>query len=120
MTRHDARPNGDSQCGRILHLLESRRGDWVPLPEILGMKISQYGTRIKELRDDWGFAIENRTETIDGLRHSWFRIAPSCSTAKSQESPSRSDWYEQETGGRPKTTAPTNDGLPLFKGEAHP
>ena len=72
---YDAPPNADSQCGRILYLLESRRGEWVPLPEILGIKISQYGTRIKELHDDWKFAIENRIETIDGVQQSWFRLA---------------------------------------------
>ena len=74
MNRYDAPPNADSQCGRILRLLQANAGAWVPLPEILALKISQYGTRIKELRDEWGFTIENRIETVNGGRHSWFRL----------------------------------------------
>ena len=109
MSRYDAPPNADSQCGLLLRLLESRRGGWIPLPDILALGIAQYNTRIKELRDDWGFAIENKTETVDGVRHSWFRLV---------EKPAQSacgDWYESKHGPRPSGHVPAPpDGLPLF------
>jgi hypothetical protein len=64
-----------TQCERILQLLESRKGEWVPLPEILDLRIGQYTTRILELRRD-GFAIENRTERDPetGEVHSSYRL----------------------------------------------
>jgi hypothetical protein len=60
-----------TQRARLLGFL--RDGEWHSLPEILDLKIAKYGTRIKELRE-LNFQIENRTETIDGERHSWFRL----------------------------------------------
>jgi hypothetical protein len=109
MNRYDAPPNAASQCGQILRLLQSRAGGWTPLPEILALKISQYGTRIKELRDDWGYVIESKTETVNGQRHSWFRLRPTPMNAET-------DWYEREHGARPR--GPTlADGLPLFRGD---
>ena len=83
----NAPPNADSQCGRILRLLESRRGEWVALPEILALRISQYGTRVKELRDDWGLLIENKVEMVDGQRRSWFRLVDSLPKQKVVSSP---------------------------------
>lgn len=65
---HSAR----SQRDRILQRLIEARGDWVPLPEIAAYA-AQYNARIFELRR-LGFAIENRTREIDGVRHSWFRL----------------------------------------------
>lgn len=63
-----------TQRDRILSLLRSREGRWVPLPEILDLRIGQYGTRIKELRGI-GFEIENRIERDDsGVVHSWYRL----------------------------------------------
>lgn len=62
-----------TQRGRILELLTSADGAWVPLPKILELKISQFGARILELRRS-GLNIRNRTEIIDGRRHSWYRI----------------------------------------------
>jgi hypothetical protein len=104
MSRYDAPPNADSQCGRILHLLRAADGGWVPLPDILALRISQYGTRIKELRDEWGFAIQNRTETVDGVRHSWFRLADQPQQQKPKHCDSVPSWL-----GRPRAT-----GLALF------
>jgi hypothetical protein len=75
MNRHDAPPNARSQCGRILHLLESRCGEWVPLPEILALGCAQYNARLHSLRRA-GYVIENKTETIGNQRHSWFRLLP--------------------------------------------
>lgn len=91
--RYDTPPNADSQCGRILSLLQSRAPDWVPLHEILNLKISQYGSRIKELRDRWGFVIENRRETVNGDLHTWFRLTPS--TKPEPESISESDFMRR-------------------------
>ena len=62
-----------TQRSRILELLTSAGGTWVPLPKILELKISQFGARILELRRS-GLKIENRTETIDGQRYSWYRL----------------------------------------------
>lgn len=50
----------------------SRPNQWITLPEILALYISQFGARIKEIRAS-GMDIENRTETIDGVKHSWYR-----------------------------------------------
>ena len=61
------------QSEAILALLRSSHGAWVPLPEILALGIAQYNARIWECRKR-GLNIENRTETIDGVRRSWFRV----------------------------------------------
>lgn len=64
-----------TQQRRILALLERYSPNWCPLPEILDLHISQYGTRIRELRQQ-GFRIENRIEQVGRERHSWFRLVP--------------------------------------------
>jgi hypothetical protein len=61
------------QRDQILALLIAARGDWVPLPKITDCA-AQYNARIFELRR-LGFLIENRTKRIDGVKHSWFRLA---------------------------------------------
>lgn len=65
----------NTQQKKILSLLSSRPYEWVPLPAIIGLGIAQYNARIKELRDS-GVRIENKTEWVDGTRHSWFRLVP--------------------------------------------
>jgi hypothetical protein len=60
-----------SQRDRILRLLQSRTGQWVPLYEITPLA-AQYNTRIKELRER-GHTIDNHTRHVDGVVHSWFR-----------------------------------------------
>lgn len=62
-----------NQAERILSLLKSRADQWVPLPEILDLRISQYGARIYSLRKH-GHRIENRKEHTDSGTHSWFRL----------------------------------------------
>ncbi len=64
-----------SQRDRILRLLQSRAGQWVPLYEITPLA-AQYNTRIKELRDR-GHIIDNHTRHVDGVVHSWFRLVES-------------------------------------------
>ena len=66
------------QRQRILDLLSSRSGQWVPLPQLLDLRISQFGARILELRRE-GYQIENRTESVKDLfgstvRHSSYRL----------------------------------------------
>lgn len=63
-----------TQREKILALLAKARGQWIPLPQLMACA-AQYNSRIFELRR-LGFDIENKTETIDGERHSWFRLAP--------------------------------------------
>jgi Helix-turn-helix domain len=60
-----------SQRARLLRLLLS--ANEIGLPEILDLRISQYNARISELRGQ-GFDIRNRSEHIDGVVHSWFRL----------------------------------------------
>jgi hypothetical protein len=63
-----------TQRAAILNLLISARGGWVPLPKITDCA-AQYNARIFELRN-LGFQIKNRTEVVEGARHSWFRLEP--------------------------------------------
>ena len=62
----------DTQRDKILDLLISARGDWVPLPKITDCA-AQYNARIFELRR-LGFRIKNRTQEVNGAKHSWFRL----------------------------------------------
>jgi hypothetical protein len=66
--------SANTQRGRILRLLIDARGGWVPSPEIAAMA-QQYNSRLLELRR-LNFRIENRTEEVDGVRRSWFRLIP--------------------------------------------
>jgi hypothetical protein len=63
----------NNQQKQILDLLRSKTPGWVPLPEILALRVAQYSARILELRRS-GHTIENKTERKDGCRHSWFRL----------------------------------------------
>jgi len=63
-----------TQTDRIVALLRERSPNWVPLTEILGLRISQYAARIYQARHEWGLNIENRVETVNGKKHSWFRL----------------------------------------------
>ena len=98
---------GKTQHSRILRLLIDARGQWVPLPQILELRISQFGARILELRRA-GFDIENRTEQIDGARHSWYRLVsspmPAAPVPKPEPAKPAAEWKD-----RPRST-----GLPLF------
>lgn len=73
-----------TQRYRILRLLLDARGAWVSLPEIMACA-AQYNARVFELREQ-GFNIENKTERVNGSRHSWFRlvVAPAQEPTKPQ------------------------------------
>lgn len=64
-----------TQRHQLFIFLGARMGDWVPLPEILGLGISQYNARIKELRDK-GHLIECREQRVGRKRHTWYRLVP--------------------------------------------
>jgi len=109
--------NVRTQRGRILNLLIGAHGQWVPLPEIMACA-AQYNARLLEARRD-GYQIENKTETIDGVRHSWYRLVNSPIPPEPPKAdvptahPLSGDWYEHQTG-HPR---PSNIG-PLFDGQA--
>ena len=63
--------SGKSQRQKVFDLLACR--EWVSLPEILDLRVSQYSARIFELRR-LGCEILNRTEWRDGQLCSWFRL----------------------------------------------
>jgi Helix-turn-helix domain len=67
----------EAQCIRILNVLKGRIGNsgWVTLPEIMDPHIASYTRRISDLRQQ-GHNIECKTEWIDGIRHSWYRLVP--------------------------------------------
>jgi hypothetical protein len=93
---------GTIQSERLLVLLRSAHGAWVPLPEILALGIAQYGARILELRRS-GLHIENRIESVGGVRHSWFRLVDPPPAAPEPPKPA-AEWKD-----RPRLT-----GLPLL------
>jgi hypothetical protein len=64
--------NRKTQRSAILKLLIAAHGQEVPLPRIADLA-AQYNARLFELRRQ-GFRIINRTRTIDGVKHSWFRL----------------------------------------------
>jgi hypothetical protein len=110
------------QSERLIALLRAANGRWVPLTDILGLGIAQYSARIWECRKKRGLDIENRTETIQGVRHSWFRLVESSAppvselvkektTSAASAAPS-SDWFERATG-KPRPSGNVSD-LPLF------
>lgn len=79
---HRARPETrTTQAARIVDLLRSRSPEWVPLPEILELRISQYSARIHQARHKWGLPIENRVENVNGKKHSWFRLVQASAIA---------------------------------------
>ena len=76
MTPSPEKKSRANQREQILHLLQSAKGREVGLPEILACRISQYGSRLHELRGA-GYVIRNRKQWIDGQIHSWFRLESS-------------------------------------------
>jgi len=86
---------------KMLQRLLDARGERVPLPEILSLNISQYGRCIKQLRAmiaGYGI-IENGGESVNGKRHTWFRL--SFSPRAPQLSPLRSAPIAKQPEVRP-------------------
>ena len=66
-----------SQRERLLRLLEENAGHWVDLPQILGLGIAQYNSRIFELRRQLGpsgYRIESRVLHSNGRVRAFFRL----------------------------------------------
>jgi len=61
-----------TQRQKIFDLLKSRAGTWVPCFEVASLAL-QYSARLKEIRDS-GTIVHNRTEWVNGTRHSWFMM----------------------------------------------
>lgn len=55
----------------LLKFFESRKGERIPLPEILRLGISQYNARILELRRQ-GHNIECGEDARTPVRHTWY------------------------------------------------
>jgi hypothetical protein len=74
-----------TQSAAILRLLIEAHSGWVPLPEIMACA-AQYNSRIHSLRG-LGFVIENKTERVNGVRHSWFRLVNSPAQSEASRKP---------------------------------
>jgi hypothetical protein len=72
-----ASPDRKTQRGRILARLLEARGGEVPAPELARLGGLQFQTRIYELKHQLDFKIENRMETVDGKKLSWYRLVSS-------------------------------------------
>ena len=105
-----------TQRAQVLALLRSAHGGWVPLPTILALGIAQYNARVFELRRS-GYQIENRSEVVDGSRHSFFRLVEKPSILPKGNAQA-SDWFERDYGPRPKVAADRD--LPLFNRDVEP
>jgi hypothetical protein len=64
-----------TQRDRLLRLLAEAQGAEVSLLDILALRISQYNSRILDLRAE-GHIIINRVEVKSGVKHSFYRLVP--------------------------------------------
>jgi len=62
------------QRERLLSFLDSRKGVWVSLPQILALGIAQYGARIFELRHTFKKNIQVKIENVGRERHTYYRL----------------------------------------------
>ena len=63
-----------SANGRFLAALASRRGQWVPLPDLAAASGSYaVATRASQVRAA-GNPVENRVENHGNEKHSWYRL----------------------------------------------
>src|SRR6266849_9788412 len=98
----EAPESAKNQRARILRLLIDARGAWVPLLETMACA-AQHNARILELRRR-GFNVQNRTERVDGVRHSWLRLPNSPAAPAPEPSKPTAEWKH----------GPGLTGLPLF------
>ncbi len=90
-----------TQKRAILKLLQSRKGKWVGLPEIMdltvnGCRIAKYTNRISDLRQD-GYEIDNWVTTMNGVKRSWYRLAGNA--GPSAEENHEADMFASENCG---------------------
>ena len=62
-----------TQADRVLALLRSAEGAWVPLPELLALGIAQYNARIFDLRRA-GHDIECKQVQQGRTKHTFYRL----------------------------------------------
>jgi hypothetical protein len=94
MSRRAGVENRPTQTARLVELLRDRSPRWVPLPEILNLRISQYWARLYKARHEWGLKIESRVQTVDGVKYSWFRLidtSPAAQPATEKTIPQSAD-----------------------------
>ena len=83
---HEPSHSFSGQRAKILALLIAARGGEVPLPEIRACA-AQYNTRIFELRRA-GYRIPPpRVETVNGHRHTWYRLERTAPVKVSPQEP---------------------------------
>ena len=63
----------ETQCNRLLNLLQSANGGWVSLPEILGLFLGSHSRRIYEIRQR-GFKVEIDDRWVKGERRTRYRL----------------------------------------------
>lgn len=74
MTQREHQGLGDTQCARILELLEFAAGDWVPMPELAKASGAfAVHSRVSDLRS-WGHVIEQRSERDGRKVRSFYRL----------------------------------------------
>ena len=105
-----------TQCAAILGRLIEAHGAEVPLCEILPLA-AQYNSRIWSLRK-LGFKIVNRTEEVDGVRRSWFRLVSSPAQASSPATPPVADRDDDPQTIPPSENSDPREQLPLFSTKA--
>jgi hypothetical protein len=115
VNQHSPPPSSNTQRAAILRLLIDARGGWVPLPKIIACA-AQYNARIFELRRT-GFEIENKTEDIDGVKHSWFRLLREAAPRQDQTSRQVGDLPRLPDSDYDQRTRELRDrAVPLFAG----
>jgi hypothetical protein len=63
-----------TQSTLILEQLQKKAGQWVPMPELVGIsRAYAVHSRISDLRKR-GHVIEHKNEHVDGLCHSFYRL----------------------------------------------
>jgi hypothetical protein len=88
--------NHSTQRDKILALLVAARGGEVGLPQIKACA-AQYAARICELRRA-GFRIPPpRMETVNGRRHSWYRLEPEPARTTISKAPMQESEPEAES-----------------------
>jgi hypothetical protein len=109
-----ASSNFKTQRQHILDLLMAAEGAEVPLADIM-VCAAQYNACIYELRKR-GYKIVNRSETRNGVKHSWYRLesSPADLTPRSPEpAPSRKKSARAEPASTPLPSQPAQT-LSLF------
>jgi hypothetical protein len=109
-----ASSNFKTQRQHILDLLMAAEGAEVPLAEIM-VCAAQYNACIYELRKR-GYKIVNRSETCNGVKHSWYRLesSPADLTPRTPApAPSRKKSARAEVQPTPQPSSPAQT-LSLF------